>query len=98
MSTNWIRGVVRNGRIEVETPLNLPDGTELLIAVPEGTSSPPAAEPAWDNSPEGIAEWLAWLDSLPTLTITPEEEADTDVWREKLAEYGIAKMGEARLR
>lgn len=92
MSTNLIRGVVRNGRIEVETPINLPDGTELLIPVPEGAGPASVAEPQWDNSPEGIAAWLAWFDSLPTLKITPEEEADTAAWRKKMNEHGIAQM------
>ncbi len=92
MSTNLIRGVVRNGRIEVETPIDLPDGTELLIPLPESTAVTSEGEPGWDNSPEGIAAWLAWFDALPTPTITPEEEADTAAWRKKIAEYGIAKM------
>jgi hypothetical protein len=82
-----IKGIVRDGRIDVETPINLPDGTELLIPLPEASGS----EPGWDNSPEGIAAWLAWFDALPTLTITPDEEADTASWRKKMSEYGIAK-------
>jgi hypothetical protein len=92
MSTNLVRGVVRNGRIEVETPINLPDGTELLITLPENTRPAPAAAPGSDNSPEGIAAWLAWFESLPTLTITPAEEADTAAWRQRMAERGITKL------
>jgi hypothetical protein len=93
MSTNLIRGVVRNGRIEVDTPINLPDGTELLIPLPEATSPTPTAEPGSDNTPEGIAVWLGWFDSLPTLKISPEEEADTAAWRKKMSEHGITQMG-----
>ena len=53
--------MVRNGRIETEQPLNLPDGTELLILRPEGT--PDDSDDGWDNTPDGIAEWLKWYDS-----------------------------------
>ena len=30
-----IKAVVRNGRIEVDDPLNLPDGTQLTIPIPD---------------------------------------------------------------
>lgn len=92
MKTNLLRGVVRNGRIEVGTPINLPDGTELLIPLPEDTNPLPPCEPERDDSPEAIAAWLAWLDALPTLTITAEEEADTAAWRQKMEAHGIAQM------
>ena len=74
----------------METPINLPDDTELLIPLPEGAGPPPGSEPGWDNSPEGIAAWLAWFDSLPALKISPEEEANTATWRRKMSEYGTA--------
>ena len=92
MSRILVRGVIHNGRIEVETPINLPDGTEVLIPLPDGGGSMPESELGWDNSPEGIDAWLAWLDSLPPLTITAEEEADTAAWRKKMSDYGTAKM------
>ena len=92
MKTNLLRGVIRNGRIEVGTPINLPDGTELLIPLPEGTNALPAWEPERDDSPEAIAAWLAWFEALPTLSITAEEEADTTAWRQKMDAHGIAQM------
>jgi hypothetical protein len=69
MST--IKAVVRNGRIETDEPLDLPDGTELLIPVP--ASSVDETEAC--NSPEGIAAWLAWADSLEPLIFTDAERA-----------------------
>jgi hypothetical protein len=92
MNTNLLKGVVCNGRIEVGTPIDLPDGTELLIPLPEGTSPLPACEPERHDSPEAIAAWLAWFDALPTLTITAEEEADTAAWRQKMDAHAIAQM------
>ena len=37
------------------------------------------SENEWDDSPEGIATWLAWMDSLEPF-LTPEEEAE---WQEQ---------------
>jgi hypothetical protein len=67
-----IRGVVRDGRIETDDPLGLPDGTELLIPVPVVSADD---ENEGDNSPEGIAAWLAWADSLEPLVFTDDERA-----------------------
>ncbi len=59
-----IKAVVRNGRIETDGPLGLPDGTELLIICPNGIDE----DNALDDSPEGIKAWLQWHDSLEPLT------------------------------
>lgn len=67
-----IKAVVRNGRIETNEPLRLPEGTELLIPVPESSAD---ESDAWDDSPEGIAAWLAWADSLEPLIFTDAERA-----------------------
>jgi hypothetical protein len=47
-------------------------------------------EEGWDNSPEGIAPWLKWYDSLQPLIFTPEEEADTEAWLKKMNEHSSA--------
>jgi hypothetical protein len=47
-------------------------------------------EEGWDNSPEGIASWLKWYDSLQPLIFTREEEADTEAWLKKMNEHSSA--------
>jgi hypothetical protein len=69
---NPIKAMVRNGRIEIDQPLNLPDGSELLVLRSNGTVDD--AEDGWDNTPEGIAAWLKWYDSLQPLIFTAEEQ------------------------
>jgi hypothetical protein len=77
-----IRAVIRDRRIDVPAPSDLPDGTEVLLTI--GTDGPDEElEEGWDNSPEGIAAWLKWYDSLQPLIFTPEEEADTQAWLKK---------------
>jgi hypothetical protein len=84
-----MKGVIRNGRVELDQPINLPDGTELLISVANGKTEDD--EEGWDTSPEGIANWLKWYDTLLPLKITPEEQADADAWLKRMSEYENAK-------
>jgi hypothetical protein len=71
-----IKAKVRNGRVETDMPLNLPDGTELLIF---HSNAAAVVEDDWDNTPQGIAAWLKWYDALQPLIFTPEER---HAWRE----------------
>jgi hypothetical protein len=71
MST--IKAFVRNGRIETDEPLNLPEGTELLIPIPDRSGDD---EPGWDNSAEGVAAWLNWADSLEPLVLAEREASE----------------------
>jgi hypothetical protein len=51
-----------------------------------------AREEDWSNSPEAVADWLAWYDSLEPLEFTPAEQADLAEWRQEVKEYTIANM------
>ena len=91
---NALKGIIRNGQVVLERPTDWPDGTEVRIA-PTATDQANGEEPGeeeWSNTPEAIAEWLAWSKSLKPLNITPEEEADTEAWLRKMSDYGWAKM------
>ena len=109
---NAIRAKVRGGRIEVDGPLDLPDGTEVLVfpaaghtadaGAPTGTGDDNDADDeddGWDNSPEGIAAWLRWYDSLEPLIFTPEERAawEADRAARKSWELGHAEERAAKL-
>ncbi|MGL6074427.1 MAG: hypothetical protein ACRC8S_09735 [Fimbriiglobus sp.] len=65
---NTIKAFVRNGRIETEEPLNLPDMTELMIQFPDANAS----ESDWDTSPEAIAVRLEAYMQLEPLILTSE--------------------------
>jgi hypothetical protein len=66
-----IRAVVRNGRIEPLQAFDLPDGTELVIPVPNGVSDDEEDAP----SPEEIARTLAAMDRVVPFEMSEEEEA-----------------------
>jgi hypothetical protein len=65
-----IRATVRGGRIEVDEPIDLPDGTQLLIPIPNGEADD-------EMGPEEIARVLAAMDRLEPLEMT---EAELAAW------------------
>ena len=91
MSSILMKGVIRKGRVEVEEPINLPDGSEVIVQVLNGDADADLEE-GWDNSPQGIAAWLQWCDALQPLKITPQEEADAEAWLKKISQGGTANL------
>lgn len=90
---NAIRATWKSGKIVPDGPVDWPEGCRLVIEPdPEDSVSVGVREEGWSNSPEAIADWLAWYDSLEPLVFTPEEEADVTAWRRKVKEYTIARI------
>jgi len=69
---NAIKATIHDGRIVADDPLELPEGTRVIVVPMNGVDK--SEEDNWDNSPEGIADWLEWYRSLEPLVLT---EADT---------------------
>ena len=65
-----IRAMIRNGRIETEDPLDLPDGTELLVYPAEERPDP---EDAYGDSPVGLAAWLREFDAREPLVLSDDD-------------------------
>lgn len=75
-----IRAVVLGRRIDVPAPEGLPDGTEVLVELsPLGTKIG-LDESEWSDSPEALADWAAWLDTIETIPF-PEADAFDEEFR-----------------
>jgi hypothetical protein len=84
-----IKAIVRNGRVETDAPLGLPDGTEVLIVPPdEGVTD------IWADTPEGVRAWMDWLDSLEPLNFTPEEQSALQADRASRRAWELAHFEE----
>jgi hypothetical protein len=68
-----IKAIVRNGRVELDEPLDLPDGTELLISLPKGAEGTDLDDEG-PMSAEEIARVLAAMDRMVPFDRTPQEE------------------------
>ncbi len=91
METIVFPGVVRNGRVETDAPLPLPEGSLVSIAgVPNDLQMPPA-----DDGPmtaDEIARALLAMSRL--LPLDPGEPglSTADDWERKANEYSIAQF------
>ncbi|MDB5313693.1 MAG: hypothetical protein JWO38_7895 [Gemmataceae bacterium] len=82
MSSLLLKGVIRNGRVEVDEPIDLPEGTEVVVS--SGTTG--HDDPM---SPAEIARVLAAMHQLQPLEIPDDVGADLDAWERKLNQHGI---------
>jgi hypothetical protein len=81
MNPTLNRGIIRNGRVELKTPIDLPDGTSIVVLPEDDENSP--------MSPEEIARVLAAMKRLLPLEIPDDVAADLDAWERRLDQYGI---------
>ncbi len=81
-----LKGIIRNGKVEVNEPIDLPEGTELIVA--------PEAERGDDGPvpPEKISYVLAAMRWLQPMDIPDATAADLDAWERKLNRHGIDHM------
>lgn len=70
-----IRAIWKDGRIVPTQPIDWPEGTALVVEPVDESRAAEVERDLLDDTPEAIARWLAWYDTLEPLIFTPEEEA-----------------------
>ena len=75
MST--IQGTYRGGRVDLDAPVDWPDGLRVEVVDPARPWIG-RAEEEWPDTPEGREALLARFDAIEPLEFTPEEEAEFD--------------------
>jgi hypothetical protein len=83
-----IKATVHNGQIVADNPIDLPEGTRLIV-VPMN-SSDQQQQDEWDNSPQGIASWLEWYRSLEPLVLTQADIQTIATARKEQKEWELA--------
>jgi hypothetical protein len=72
-----VKTTIRNRRIDVPAPSDLPDGTEVVLTI--GTGIPDDGP----MPPEEIGRVLAAMERLEPLDIPADTAADLDAWERK---------------
>lgn len=71
-----IRTVVRDGRIDIPAPSDLPDGTEVRVELSIIADKIGLEESEWRDDPQAIADWVAWLDTIEPIAFVQDEAFD----------------------
>jgi hypothetical protein len=87
-----IKGFIRNGRVEVAEPINLPDGSEVTITGHADGKCPGLSDNDRPMTPTEIAATLAAMDKVEPFDMTDEERAAADAWEKKVNDYTIANL------
>ena len=90
MSLIVMKGVVQNGQVIVEEPINLPDGSKVTITAQPQENFAGVADNERPMTPDEIVRTLAAMDRIEPFDISPEEEAKAAAWEKKVNEYTIA--------
>lgn len=89
-----IKGKYRGGQIVLDEKADWPEETEVVV---EPVTVEPVIgmrEEAWSSTPEAIADWLRWYDSLEPLEMTAEEETAWYAALREQKEYEKSKFEE----
>lgn len=89
-----ITGTVKNGLIVLDEPGELPDGSRVVVHPVETMETIGMSEADWDDSPEAIADWISWYDSLEWIELPAADEAALKAFRERQKELGKANFDE----
>jgi hypothetical protein len=85
-----IKTTVRNGRIELEVPSGLSDGTEVLAELtPLLGEKMGMDESEWRDDPPALADWEAWIPTIEPLELTPAEQAQWARFNEDMRRFNL---------
>jgi hypothetical protein len=87
-----IMGTVHNGQIVADQPVEWPEGCRVVIELEAREDTLGIREEDWPTTPEALADWLAWFDSLEPVELTPEEEAAWQADRKTRKEWEKANF------
>jgi hypothetical protein len=82
-----VKATVKGGRLELDVPADWPDGTEVIVQPVAGDENFGIREECWPHTPEAVADWLRWYDTLEPLIFTDEERAAWETARENQKDF-----------
>lgn len=75
MGILWVQGVVKNGQVVLDAPLDVPDGTVLTVTEYDPDDNPNSQEPTVNLSDEDATELLEFVCGKKDKALWPAFEA-----------------------
>jgi hypothetical protein len=86
---NAITAIWKNGQIVPSEPIDWPEGSRLLVEpLPEGEKIG-LDDSEWENTPEALADWEAWIKTIEPLEYTKEELAEMERYHEEYRRFNL---------
>ena len=83
-----VHGTYHDGQIELNFPVDWPDGLRVGIVVPD-PDAVGLSEDEWPTTPEAIAEYLARYDAIEPIIFPPKDEVEIAAARQAVREKSI---------
>ena len=96
-----IKTTIHNGQIQFPLPASFPEGAEVEVTVRLASAlpEPPGnTDEEQGDSPEAIAKWLAYFDSLTPAAMTEAELAAWEQRRREDREWELKNLPEREAR
>lgn len=76
-----ITGTVRDGSVILNEPALLPEGSRVVVQPIETVATLGISEADWQDTPEAIADWIAWYDSLQPIEVSAADAQAIEAFR-----------------
>lgn len=81
-----IKAIIHNGRLTIDEPVDLPEGTEVEVMVyshPANFTLRGMTEEEQGDTPEAIERWIAMVESIPAISMS---DRDWEAWQQRRKE------------
>jgi hypothetical protein len=89
--TNVLTGVILDGRVELDSPAALPNGTRVHVE-PAPARDGFILDEDWPTTPEGIAELVRHMEQFDPVVLTPDDETRIAAARAATREVTLAAV------
>jgi hypothetical protein len=86
------KGTWKMGQIVLDKPTDWPEGCRVLVEPADEEEPLGIREEDWPTTPEALADWVHWFDSLEPVELSEQDEAEWQSAREAVKAHSIANM------